>query len=178
VNSLTTGDVGQSTDANLTETALTAANVNAAEFGKLYSYRVDGPVDGQPLYVAGETINGAYRDVLYVATTNGKQYAFDADNSLTIPLRISRLVPGTPVNARVGTRMSAPVQWESPTDGPLGYVWSENDVLKAYRLKTGRMMTPAHMHGGVFAGGVALVRRFVRRHVPKPGSRDDLASER
>jgi hypothetical protein len=39
------------TGANTQETALNSTNVNAARFGKLYSYYVDGAVYAQPLYV-------------------------------------------------------------------------------------------------------------------------------
>jgi hypothetical protein len=70
---------GARTGANLTESTLTAANVNRDTFGKLYSYPVDGSVYAQPLYVPGVTIGGVARNVLYVATMNDKVYAFDAD---------------------------------------------------------------------------------------------------
>jgi len=74
------------TGANLSETTLTTANVNVDQFGKLYSYPVDGGVYAQPLYVRGVTINGAVRNVLYVATMNDKLYAFDADSTSPTPL--------------------------------------------------------------------------------------------
>ena len=74
------------TGANLTETILTVANVNASRFGKLYSYPVDGTVYAQPLYASGLTINGAVHDVLFVATMNDKVYAFDADSGSAPPL--------------------------------------------------------------------------------------------
>jgi hypothetical protein len=74
------------TGANLTETILTVANVNAARFGKLYSYPVDGTVYAQPLYASGLTINGAVHNVLFVATMNDKVYAFDADSRSATPL--------------------------------------------------------------------------------------------
>ena len=72
---------GARTGANLSETRLTAANVNVANFGKLYSYAVDGSVYAQPLYIPGVTIGGVARNVLYVATMNDKVYAFDADRA-------------------------------------------------------------------------------------------------
>ena len=65
------------TGANISETVLNSRSVNAAGFGKLYSYDVDGAMYAQPLYVSG--LGG--HNVLYVATMNDKVYAFDADKS-------------------------------------------------------------------------------------------------
>ena len=86
VNILTNRYDPQRTGANLAETILTAGNVNAAGFGKLYSYPVDGAVYAQPLYVSGVTIDGVVRNVLYVATMDDKLYAFDADQTSPTPL--------------------------------------------------------------------------------------------
>src|SRR4051794_15956214 len=86
INILTNRYDPQRTGANLAETILTAGNVNAASFGKLYSYPVDGAVYAQPLYVNGVTIDGVARNVLYVATMNDKLYAFDADQASPTPL--------------------------------------------------------------------------------------------
>jgi hypothetical protein len=72
--------------ANLKETKLTAANVNVNQFGKLYSYPVDGAVYAQPLYLTGVTIGASVRNVLYVVTMNDKAYAFDADSPSPSPL--------------------------------------------------------------------------------------------
>lgn len=70
------------TGANTRETALNSTNVNAANFGKLYSYYVDGPVYAQPLYMPAVRIPGeGTHNVLYVATMNDKMYAFDADRN-------------------------------------------------------------------------------------------------
>jgi hypothetical protein len=77
---------GGRTGANLSESRLTAANVNVTQFGKLYSYPVDGAVYAQPLYVPGVTIGGTTRNVLYVATMHDKVYAFDADSASPSPL--------------------------------------------------------------------------------------------
>jgi hypothetical protein len=151
VNSVTKREPRR-TGANLTEATLTTANVNVTEFGKLCSYPVDGPVSVQPLYVTGVTINGVPHNVLYVATMNDKLYAFDADGSSPTPLWITQrtaLVDAVTPAAQV-TRKSN-VFWDSPSDGPLAYAWSENDVLKAYRLNAGRMTTPAYMQGGVLS---------------------------
>jgi hypothetical protein len=73
------------TGQNLLETSLTPANVNAKNFGKLFSYPVDGMMYAQPLYVQGLTINGATHNVVYVATENDSIYAFDADSAALNP---------------------------------------------------------------------------------------------
>lgn len=67
------------TGGNTHERALNTRNVNPAQFGKLYSYYVDGAVYAQPLYLPSISIAGATHNVLYVATMNDKVYAFDAD---------------------------------------------------------------------------------------------------
>jgi len=72
---------------DLNETVLTTGNVNAVQFGKLYSFPVDGYVFAQPLYVTGVTIPGqGVHNVLYVATENDTVFAFDADNLASQPL--------------------------------------------------------------------------------------------
>ncbi len=72
--------------ANTGETTLTTENVNKSQFGKRFSYQVDGQIYAQPLYVANLTIGGAPHNVVYVATENDSVYAFDADGLQTKPL--------------------------------------------------------------------------------------------
>ena len=76
----------QRTGANLSETTLSAANVDSGHFGRLRTYAVDGAVLAQPLYVRNVTIGGSPRNVLYVATMNDKVYAFDTNSATTTPL--------------------------------------------------------------------------------------------
>jgi hypothetical protein len=68
------------TGANLHETTLTTANINTRNFGKLFSYEVEGAIYAQPLIVSDISVRGRLRNVLYVATTNNMIYALDADD--------------------------------------------------------------------------------------------------
>lgn len=74
------------TGSNPNETVLTPANVNSGQFGKLFSYPVDGQMYAQPLFVPNITINGQARNVVYAATENNTVYAFDGDGITTAPL--------------------------------------------------------------------------------------------
>jgi hypothetical protein len=73
------------TGQNLSEHALTSAagimQVNATNFGKLFSCAVDASVYPQPLWVANLSIAGGIHNVVFVATEHDTVYAFDADDS-------------------------------------------------------------------------------------------------
>src|SRR6202167_2540399 len=73
------------TGANLNETTLSTSNVNVNQFGKLYSYTIDGSIYAQPLYVPGVVIpSQGTHNVVYVATMNDVIYAFDADTNVIV----------------------------------------------------------------------------------------------
>jgi outer membrane protein assembly factor BamB len=64
------------------ETILTPANVNATDFGKLFTATVDGQVYAQPLYMVNVNIttgaNQGTHNVVFVATQHDSLYAIDA----------------------------------------------------------------------------------------------------
>jgi outer membrane protein assembly factor BamB len=67
------------TGANIREVVLSPRNVNAGQFGKLFSLKVDGDIYAQPLYLPALQIPGKGRhDVIFLATENDSVYAFDA----------------------------------------------------------------------------------------------------
>src|SRR5437879_8162806 len=74
------------TGLNSQETILTPLNVNSSQFGKRFTYNLDGDVHGQLLYVPNITIAGVAHNVVFVATDHDSVYAFDADGNRTTPL--------------------------------------------------------------------------------------------
>jgi hypothetical protein len=65
---------------NLSESVLTPSSVSATNFGKLFSFPLDGAAIASPLYVANVTLPDAtVHNVVYVATEHDSVYAFDAD---------------------------------------------------------------------------------------------------
>jgi hypothetical protein len=77
---LTGRNDGGRTGANLQETFLTP-DIVEHHFGKLFRYPVEGFVYAQPLIVSGLETPLGRRNVLFVATTQNKLFAFDADNN-------------------------------------------------------------------------------------------------
>ena len=81
VNITTYHNDNSRTGQNVQELILTTSNVNATNFGKLFTQALDGYSYSQPLYVSSVNIpNKGVHNVVYVATMNDSVYAFDADN--------------------------------------------------------------------------------------------------
>jgi hypothetical protein len=68
VNVLTYHNDDALTGLNPNEDTLTPDNVNANNFGQLFSFPVDGYVYAQPLYMSGLMIGGDIYNVVFVAT--------------------------------------------------------------------------------------------------------------
>jgi hypothetical protein len=62
---------------NSHETVLTAANVNAKQFGLLFALHVDDYVFAQPLVYGNLNISSGTHNVVFIATVNNSVYAFD-----------------------------------------------------------------------------------------------------
>jgi hypothetical protein len=77
------------TGANTAEAVLTPANVasGANQFHRRFVMKVDGKIEGSPLYIAGVTTAGGMYNVLYVATMHNTVYAFDADTGAQLSAR-------------------------------------------------------------------------------------------
>jgi hypothetical protein len=95
------------TGANLNESILNTGNVNARQFGKLFTRKADGQIYAQPLYLPDVSIPGkGEHNVVYVATQHNSVYAFDADDpAADEPLWHVNLGPSAPVpNSDFGNR--------------------------------------------------------------------------
>ena len=96
---------------NAAETYLNVANVNPAQFGKLFSRQLDGWVYAQPLYVEGLNIPGyGAVNVVFVCSANNTVYAFDADSaSVSAPYWSINLGPADTTPNASGSPNSEPV---------------------------------------------------------------------
>src|SRR5271169_1798394 len=67
------------TGANTAETILTPANVSSSanQFHKQFVMKVDGQIEGSPLYASSIQIAGGTHNVIYVATMHNTVFAFD-----------------------------------------------------------------------------------------------------
>jgi hypothetical protein len=97
------------TGANLHETRLTPANVNANQFGKLLAFRVDGAIYAQPLYVPRLEIPGkGVHDVVFVATEHDSVYAFDPEGPAAPLWKVSFVNSGAGVNTVAASDVQCP----------------------------------------------------------------------
>jgi hypothetical protein len=178
------------TGANLTETVLTPANVNSAQFGKLHSYALDGVVYAQPLYVRDVDIHMHGRhNVVVVATEHDSIYAFDADgksqdpvwkasfadtaagvNSVSLPYGITSEmgITGTPViDANTGTLYAVTFTDEN---GKMLYRLRALDITSGTEMVKGGTIIQASTRGtGDGNDGHGNVVFNPLQHLQRPG---------
>ena len=146
------------TGQNTQETTLTSANVNSTTFGKVGFDSVDGKVDGEPLYVPSETVNGGTHNVLYVVTEHDSIYAFDADNGATL-WHVSALGANeTPTDTRhcsqvipeIGITNTPVIDPKAGAHGTIYFVAASKDSSGNYhqRLHALDLTTGAEQSGG------------------------------
>lgn len=147
------------TGANLSETVLTPANVNATKFGKVGFYSVDGKVDGQPVYLSQVSISGqGTHNVLYVVSEHASVYAFDADSGTTlwhISLLGSGETPSDPHNCsqiapEIGITSTPVIDRSRPPHGALYSVAMSKNATGNYfqRIHALDITTGAELFGG------------------------------
>jgi Bacterial Ig-like domain (group 2)/Abnormal spindle-like microcephaly-assoc'd, ASPM-SPD-2-Hydin/PQQ-like domain len=146
---------------NQDEVVLSPSNVNPDQFGKLFSYAVDGQIYAQPLYVDGVNIPGqGYHDVVYVATENDTVYAFDADGLASVPLWQDSFIDASSGVTTLKGNCAIGPQWGitatpviDPTTGTL-YVTAKtaepsgNKTVQSWRLHALDLATGAEKFGG------------------------------
>jgi len=81
-------------------------------------------------------LGGGKEGVLYLLDANNLGHKVANDTQIVQKIGVSG-----------GHVMGGPVYWNSTTAGPLVYNWSEDDVLKAYQLSGGRLLTSPYGHG-------------------------------
>ncbi len=83
------------TGANPSEKILTPLNVHSGGFGKIFSWKVDGDVYAQPLYLPHQKMaDKSIHNVVFIATEHDSVYAFDADGPRKPLWHVNFLGPG------------------------------------------------------------------------------------
>jgi hypothetical protein len=77
------------TGANTGEVALTPANVRSAanQLHRRFVMKVDGKIEGSPLFAAAVSIAGGTHNVVYAATMHNTVFAFDGDTGALLSAR-------------------------------------------------------------------------------------------
>jgi hypothetical protein len=161
-------DVGR-TGLNSQETTLTLANVNSSQFGLLRILPVDGKVDAQPLYLAGLTVNGQQRNVVYVASEHDSVYAFDADSGAQL-WKVSVLGSGettsgnhgcSQISPEIGITSTPVIDPSAGANGTIFVVGMSQDASGAYHQR---------LHALDVTTGTELANSPTEIHASYPGT--------
>jgi hypothetical protein len=145
------------TGQNVTETALTQANVNSTTFGLLRNLSVDGLVDAEPLYLSQLGIAGGVHNVVFIATEHDSVYAFDSDTGAQL-WKVSLLGSGettsddrgcSQVTPEIGITSTPVIDRTAGAHGILYAVaMSKNSSTYFQRLHALDITTGAEVEGG------------------------------
>jgi outer membrane protein assembly factor BamB len=147
------------TGLNKREWVLRPDNVNATDFGKLFTFNVDGQIYSQPLLVSrikGEGSN--VYNVLYVATEHNSVYAIDADTGFLL-WHVSLLPPDEtpadtdqcdPITPEVGITATPVIDRRSGPHGTIYVVTMSKNTAGIYfqRLHALDLTTGTEEFGG------------------------------
>ena len=160
VSVLTYHNDNQRTGLNSSETILTPANVNSANFGKVNFLTTDGAVHGQPLYVSNVVVNGVLRNVLYAVTEHDSIYAFDADTGAQLWKKTALLQGEAPtmskifdcqsIESEIGITNTPVIDRNRLPNGAMYFVAMSTDANSVIhqRLHAVDLVTGAEMFGG------------------------------
>jgi len=184
-NVLTVNYGNARTNTTMNERVLNTLNVNATQFGKLFSLPVGGYINAQPLYVQNVAIPGkGTHNVVYVVTLHNDVYAFDADTQAS-PLWHINLGPSVPAQefqvadlAEIGI-LSTPVI-DDTTNTIYVVALTEENSNYIYRLHAFDIATGEEKFGGptVIAGSApsqnansvnGLYSFDASQHLQRPG---------
>ena len=148
------------TGQNLHEKILTTSNVNSSNFGKLFTFPVDGKIDAEPLYLSGVSIPGkGTHNVVYTVTENDSVYAFDADAG-TLLWQVSVLGSGesasddhscAQISPQIGITSTPVIDRSSGPHGTIYVVGMSKDSSNALDMTTG---------AEEFGGPIAVKARY------------------
>jgi hypothetical protein len=172
------------TGQNTTEIALTPENVNSAQFGKRFSFAVDGKIFGQPLYVPNVDIPGqGHHNVAFVVTSRDAIYAFDADGLSAAPLwQVSLLnsaagvnqpstgfgITGTPVIDSVARTLFL-VAWTQENGNYIQRLHALDIATGAPRANSPRTISASVSGAGIGGDGNGNLAWSAQFHIQRPG---------
>jgi len=111
------------------EAKLNLTNVNAANFGKLFTITVDARVDAEPLYLSAVKVAGVTHNLLIVATEHDSVYGYDADTGALLwrksTLKAGEITSDSRACSQVAPEIgitSTPVIVRPATGNPVIYV--------------------------------------------------------
>ena len=179
------------TGVNAAETTLTPANVSSSanQFHKQFVMKVDGKIEGSPLYASGIQIGGGTHNVVYVATMHNTVFAFDADNGALLSAQwlgnpvtgndLHNLKPATihtewgilstpVIDLATGTLYAVRWGYENNIDGPTYRLYGL-DITDLTKQKFNSVLIDGfNVNGGKF-NQYLQVQRAGLALAPKPG---------